>query len=62
MSIPINIIYPQLDRLTVKDRQILQTCAFELMVKLTDKKQTFTEADAYELPNKIGMKIARKAR
>lgn len=62
MSLPINIVYPQLDRLTVKDRQVLQTCAFELMVKLTDSKGNFTEADAYELLNKIGMKIAKKGR
>jgi phage gp29-like protein len=62
MSIPINIIYPQLDQLTAKDRDNLKACAFELQVKLTDDKTQFTETDAYELLSKIGMKMARKGR
>lgn len=62
MSVPINIIYPQLDQLTVKDRNTLKACAFELQVRLSDNKSQFTETDAYELLSKIGMKMARKGR
>lgn len=62
MSIPINIIYPQLDQLTAKDRYTLQECAWKLKVALSDETYQLTDADAYELLNKIGLKIARKGR
>ena len=59
MSIPINFIYPTLDKMPAKDRRNLEDCAFSLMVALTtDEVNRCTEADAYEVLYKLGLALA----
>jgi len=56
MSIPINVLYPALDKMSAKDRRNMEDCAFALMVALTTSEtDRCTEADAYELLYKLGL-------
>ena len=56
MSIPINVLYPTLYKMSAKDRRNLEDCAYTLMVTLTTSEtDRCTEADAYELLYKLGL-------